>query len=149
MPDLTAIGQGLSALKAASDLVKILVGLRDSSKLQENTVELNSKILAVQSALADAQLEQTALVQTIARLEKELARYETWDAEKKRYKLTEVVPGALVYVLQPESATGEPIHWICASCYQQGKKSILQGFNSATFGWSHTCPSCKLEIRAG
>jgi hypothetical protein len=126
-----------------------MVGLRDSAKILENTVELNQKILSVQTALANAQAEQATLVQTISKLKKELARFETWKAEKHRYKLTEVASGVFTYVLQPETAAGEPSHWICASCYQKGKKSIPQGFNSTTFGWRHECPACKLKIETG
>jgi len=64
MVDLIAISQGLNALKGTSDLIKTIVGLRDSAKLLETTVELNQQILSVQKALADAQTEQATLVET-------------------------------------------------------------------------------------
>jgi len=66
--DLIAISQGLNALNAATQIAKAMLGLRDSAKLLENTVKLNSEILSVQTALANAQEEQTALVQTISDL---------------------------------------------------------------------------------
>ena len=68
MADLIAISQGLNALNAATQIAKAMLGLRDSAKLLENTVKLNSEILSVQTALANAQEEQTALVQTISDL---------------------------------------------------------------------------------
>jgi hypothetical protein len=71
MPDLIAISQGLNAVKAATEIVKTIAGLRDSAKLLENTVELNQKILSVQTALADAQAEQATLLQTIREREEE------------------------------------------------------------------------------
>jgi hypothetical protein len=73
MPDLIAIGQGLNAAKALMDIAKTIVGLRDSGKLLEATVEFNQRLLSVQKALLDAQAEQAALVQTIGDLEKEIA----------------------------------------------------------------------------
>jgi seryl-tRNA synthetase len=149
MADMLAIAQGLNALKAMMDIGKAMVGLRDAAQILEKTVELNQKILSVQTALADAQAEQTTLVQTIGQLEEEIVRLKTWETEKKRYQLTEVAPRTFTYVLKPEMANGEPPHWICAACYQNGKISILQGKESHTFGWYHSCPSCSAEINTG
>ena len=62
MVDLLAITQGAMALKTAGDIAKTLVGLRDSAKLLEQSVELNRQILAAQQALVEAREEQAALV---------------------------------------------------------------------------------------
>jgi hypothetical protein len=127
MPDLIAIGQGLSALKAATETMKTIMGLRDGAKLLENTVELNQNILAAQSALLDAQQEQTALTETIQKLEEEIASIRTWDAEKQRYELTSLGnPGIFSYSIKEASRGAEPPHSICPDCYEDGKKSVLQ-----------------------
>jgi septal ring factor EnvC (AmiA/AmiB activator) len=150
MPDLIAISQGLNAVKAATEIVKTIAGLRDSAKLLENTVELNQKILSVQTALADAQAEQTTLIQTIRQLEEEIARLKAWDAEKERYELQRFDPGVFVYVLKPEAARGEPIHKLCAACYQNGKKSILQVTTEIRARRRvHQCPDCKTDFAFG
>jgi hypothetical protein len=44
MPDLFAISHALNALKATTDIVKTIAGLRDSAKLLESTVELDRLI---------------------------------------------------------------------------------------------------------
>jgi hypothetical protein len=127
MPDLIAISQGLGALKAATEIVKTIVGLRDSSKILENTVELNTKILSAQQALADAQAEQTTLIETIRQLEEEIARLKAWnDGEKQKYELKSLGGGSIAYALKEEAKGTEPMHWICAQCYDDGKRSILQ-----------------------
>jgi len=46
---------------------KTMLGLRDSAKVLEATVEFNQQLLSVQRALLDAQAEQTTLIQTIGR----------------------------------------------------------------------------------
>ena len=46
MPDLIYIGQGLNAVKALTDIAKTMVGLRDSAKLLETTVEFNQQFLS-------------------------------------------------------------------------------------------------------
>jgi len=87
MPDLIAIGQGLHAVKALTDMGKTMLGLRDSAKVLEATVEFNQQLLSVQRALLDAQAEQTTLIQTIGALEKEVAGLTAWNAEKEKYEL--------------------------------------------------------------
>jgi hypothetical protein len=126
MPDLLAIAQGLNAVKATTDIIKAMVGLRDASQILEKTVELNQKILTVQTALADAQAEQTTLVQTIRDLKEEFTRLKAWEAEKQNYELKQIGRGAFAYGLKPEAQGTEPPHWICAQCYDDGKRSILQ-----------------------
>jgi hypothetical protein len=110
MPDLIAISQGLNAVKAATEIVKTIAGLRDSANLLENTVELNQKILSVQTALADAQSEQASLIQRIGELEKEVTALKSWEAEKQRYELKRYDSGSLFYTLKEAEARGEPVH---------------------------------------
>ncbi|MGO8865518.1 MAG: hypothetical protein ACLQME_03350 [Alphaproteobacteria bacterium] len=152
MPDLIAIGQGLSALKAATEIVKTMMGLRDSAKILENTVELNHKILSAQTALADAQAEQTNLTKTIRELEEEIARLKSWEAEKQRYELKSLGWGIFAYMLKPAMRGTEPPHWVCARCYKKGEISIIQhgthqvGPATARRGWF--CPACHNMIDA-
>jgi translation initiation factor 2B subunit (eIF-2B alpha/beta/delta family) len=112
MPDLLAIGQGLSALKGALDILQTWMGLRDAAKIQETTVELNSKILAAQSALATAQETQTSLVDTLRSLEKEVARLKAWQGGKEDYELKDLGGGSTAYVLKEEKRETEPLHYL-------------------------------------
>jgi hypothetical protein len=107
-------------------IIKAMVGLRDAAQILEKTVELNQKILTVQTALADEQAEQTSLIQAIREREEETTHLKAWETEKQRYELKELRSGAFAYSLKEEAASGEPPHSICASCYERGQKSILQ-----------------------
>jgi hypothetical protein len=110
---------GLSAIKTAFDLAKGLKEIDDATRRNAAVIELQEKILAAQAA-------QTALLERVSDLEKEIARFETWEREKKRYKLTDFGGGTFAYLLTPEEENAEPPHRICATCYQKGEKSILQ-----------------------
>jgi Zn finger protein HypA/HybF involved in hydrogenase expression len=150
MPDLIAISQGFNAIKAMTEIMKTMIGLRDSAKLLENTVKLNSEILSVQTALANAQAEQTTLVQTVSQLEKEIARLKTWEAEKKRYQLKDVALAVFAYEAKATALDGEPLHWICAKCYQHRVISILQRRQDhhpleGQKTKAH-CPECKTDL---
>jgi hypothetical protein len=48
------------------------------------------------------------------------------DAQKKRYQLRGFGGGTFAYELKPSEANGEPIHGICPTCFENGKKHILQ-----------------------
>jgi hypothetical protein len=126
MPDLLAIAQGFNALRTAGQIAQTMIGLRDSAKLLEKTVELNREIAAAQTALFEAQSEQATLIKTIDQLEKEVAGLKAWDADKKRYQMEKLPPGVIVYTLKQDMAeSGEPVHSICPTCYHRGKKSPL------------------------
>jgi hypothetical protein len=105
---------GLSAIKTAFDIAKGLKDIDTAASRNAAVIELQEKILAAREA-------QTALLDRIGELEKEMARFETWEAEKKRYKLTDFGAGTFAYSLKPEEANGEPPHRICAACYQKNR----------------------------
>jgi hypothetical protein len=147
MPDLIAIGQGLNAAKALMDIAKTIVGLRDSGKLLEAKVEFSQQLFTVQKALLDAQAEQATLVQTIRDLEQKIASFEAWDAQKDKYELKEVAPGAFAYMLKPSSRAGQPPHWVCTQCYQHRKPSIMQYFGGLSDFMVYKCPECSAQFR--
>lgn len=149
MPDITAIAAALSSLKAAKDISQAMLGLRDAAAFQEKRLELQSKILDAQDAAFAAQQERVALLARVSDLENELADAKAWEAEKQRYELKSVQTGAFAYALKPEAQVTEPPHWLCATCYQKGHKSILQrGAAPHQRAWPWSCPSCKSVIYA-
>jgi hypothetical protein len=149
MPDMALISGAVASLKLAFDMTKTLGAIRDFSKLNETVIELQRLIMSAQSDALSAQSDQFSLLDRIRSLETEIAGLKAWDAEKKRYQLTEVAPRVFAYVLKPDAGGSEPSHWICAACYENGKKSILQGSDDVTFGWFHNCQTCKTEIKTG
>jgi DNA repair exonuclease SbcCD ATPase subunit len=147
MVDLLALAQGFQAIRSASEITQTLIGLRDSAKLLEKTVELNREIAAAQTALFGAQSEQASLVKTIDELEKEITRLKSWETEKKRYELKRYDPGVFFYVLKVAEAAGEPIHHLCTKCYQEDKKSIIHRTgNTMAREATHFCPKCRTEF---
>jgi hypothetical protein len=95
--DMTAIGGMMSSVKAAAEITKAMIGLRDAAMIQGKIIELNSVILSAQSSAFEANNTQSALLKQISDLEEKIAQLETWDAEKQRYQLTELSDGVLAY----------------------------------------------------
>lgn len=139
----------MSSLKGAKDIAETMIGLRDAAALQAKSIEFQSKILDAQSRAFAAQEERTSLVEQVREIEKEVARLKDWSSEKQRYELKELGNGTLAYAVKEAMRGSEPPHWICANCYEDGKKSLLQPetrFPGRTT--VYVCHGCSAELIA-
>ena len=144
--DLTWIGPLSTSLKTAADLTKTMVGIRDATMLQSKIIELQGVILSAQSSALSAQTTQFSLLDRVRELEKEMADLEAWNAEKEKYELEEVYPGTFAYALKKQAQASEPRHWLCATCYQDCKKSILNLMRVQRGAKIFRCGRCKNTI---
>jgi hypothetical protein len=112
------IMSGLGGLKAAFDLAKGLKDIDDATRRNAAVIELQEKILTAQQA-------QSALLERVSELEKQVASFEQWSAEKEKYELKEIHPHSFAYVIKENARGNEPSHLICAACYQVRKKIHL------------------------
>jgi hypothetical protein len=132
---------GLSAFKSALDIAKGLKDLSDATARNAAVIELQEKILTAQAAQAN-------LVERVRELEAEVASLKAWDADKERYELKEVAPGAVACLVKESMRGTEPAHWLCAQCYANGKKGFLQAHHQDLQFIYHRCQQCGGEIRA-
>ena len=146
MVDIAAIAGTISALKGVSDIAKAMVGLRDAEAIRSKVIELNNQILAAQQSAFTAREESAALVARIGELEKEVVRLKDWEADKKRYQLTNIGRGVVALSLKESISNGEPAHYICADCAAHGKKSYLQPQVSGPYYDKFKCGGCGFEI---
>jgi hypothetical protein len=146
--DMGSIAAAIGSLKTASDLAKAFIGVRDSTVIQGKVIELQSAILAAQSSALAAQSEQFTLLNKVLQLEEEVAKARAWDAEKQKYELKRIYPGIVAYALKPETGGAEPRHWLCANCFEQGRKSYLHVQNPLYAMHIYRCQLCssKFEI---
>jgi hypothetical protein len=149
MVDMSAIAGALSSFKAANDIAQAMIGLRDAAAFQSKLIEFQAKIIEANNSAFAAQEERSALLQKISDLEKQVAKLEAWETEKQRYELQELPPGVFVRVLKPSMAAGEPIHRLCAKCYEDGKKSILQSAGRVHGQETLNCHGCDARMVVG
>jgi Zn finger protein HypA/HybF involved in hydrogenase expression len=149
---LTDLGGALGALQTASNIVKTFAGLRSDNERSAKLVELTNQIVAAQTGAIQANAAQAKLINRVDELEKELMRFETWTAEKQRYELKEIAIGSFAYAVKKETQGSEPMHFICQTCYENGKKRILQIHHRPhvhaplSKRSNYICPECKAEI---
>jgi hypothetical protein len=133
---------GISSFKVMLDIVKGLKDLSTASAREAASVELLEKLVT-------AYHSQLALEQRMGDLEKEIAAFKDWETEKERYALTDYGSGTFAYALKPAMANGEPAHRICAHCYGQGHKTLLQFVMSTRSQERLHCARCKADIFLG
>jgi hypothetical protein len=132
MPDVAEIGAAIVSLKAAFELAKTLVGARDEAVIRQKVIELQGEILSAQASAVTAQSHQATLLQEVGDLKKEVADLRAWGAEKEKYKLVNLSErgfddgGAFAYGLKDQASSAEPEHYLCANCFNDDRKSILQ-----------------------
>jgi hypothetical protein len=149
MVDMAAIASAASALKTAIDIGRTALGLRDTASIRTKVTEMQGEISSALASAIAAQQDQIAILKHVGELEKEIADLKTWEAEKRRYSLRELPPGVFVRALKPEMAGGEPPHFICETCFQRGKKRILNSDEERNGIYHLKCHECDTTLRIG
>lgn len=136
----------LTSLKLAFDMTKAMKDIRDATVFQGEVFKLQRVIMEAQDSAIRAREAHSAQIDRVRELEAEVAGLKARDADKHRYELKNIAPGALAYMLKPEARGGEAPHWFCQACYDQGKKSLLQ--KSPMSKPIYACTACKTVVQA-
>lgn len=126
---------------AVKDISKSLVTLRDEEMIRSRVFELTTNLMELQQQLMTAQLEQMTLIKRIEELESELKKAQKQDDLTERYIRHRFETGHHAYVLRSEFQEGEPEHFLCSRCFENGLRITLQGKQVLK------CPHCKAGIR--
>jgi hypothetical protein len=149
MVDISAIAGAISALRGANDIAQAMIGLRDAAAFQTKLIEFQAKIIEANNKAFAAQDERAALLRQISDLEGEVGALKAERSKLQRYELKDYGAGSFAYQLKESEANGEPMHRVCATCYQQGHISILHfSHNSEGQDW-YDCKRCKSNQHFG
>lgn len=149
MVDMTAIGIALNSLKTATEIAQALIGIRDAEAFRGKALELQGVLVDANARVLAAQAAQAQCADRVHELERKLAKLEDWEREKERYELVEFPGGALAYAGKEAMRGMQPMHYLCANCIEDGKKSILQGHTNTLGIHMLTCRACGVEIERG
>jgi len=140
---IAEIGAAITSLNATLSIAKAMVGLRDAEAFRAKSIEMQGLILESLSKSIEAREAYSAQLDRIRALEKEVADLKDWGAEKQNYELKPIGNGSVACMLKPDKRGAEPPHWLCATCFEKGKKSHLQFSTRMAGGGSvFRCKGC-------
>lgn len=148
--DYQSITAAVTSLRLAGDIAKGLIHLNTMTEVQSKAIELNDRIIEAQHKIFEVNAAQSVLIEKVRELETQVARMRDWDTQKLRYRLAAPFPNCMVYALKKDMSEGQPAHYLCASCFQKGEASILQGrevrqSKEGRSNASYLCPNCRSE----
>jgi hypothetical protein len=137
------ISVGLTSLRAALDITKAMVSLRDAEAFRGKSIELQGLILESLGNAIEAREAYSTQLDRVRSLETDVANLKDWGAEKQNYELKPIGEGSVAYMLKPDKRGAEPPHWLCPNCYSKGQKSFLNATGANTGrGWIYKCTGC-------
>lgn len=137
------IAAAVTGIRAALDITKAMVGLRDAEAFRAKSIELQAVVLDAFEKAIEARETYSTQADRIRALEAEVTSLKSWDAEKAKYELKRIGDSSVAYMLKPEARGAEPPHWLCPNCYSKGQKSFLNptGAQSGR-NWIYRCSGC-------
>lgn len=139
------VGEAMTGLAIFKSLLDTASGLKD---IHDATVR-DQVAFTLQRQILEAQSAQFALVEEVGDLKVRLAKLENWETEKQRYQLEKLEPGIYMYGLKPGMDNGETQHKLCATCYNDGFKSILHSTGEGNGLRNWKCQKCGFEEHSG
>jgi DNA-directed RNA polymerase subunit RPC12/RpoP len=151
---ISEIAGVLSSFNALKNIIQAAIDLHDAQAFKAKVGEIYGVLLDAQSKMFSVNEERTTLIDRVRTLEEQITDFENWETERQRYELQSITSGSFAYVMKAAVQGNEPPHKICAKCYQDRKKSILQLDPSSGPARSlgkpdtYSCPRCGSKIIA-
>ncbi|WP_382157547.1 hypothetical protein [Hydrogenophaga sp. ANAO-22] len=137
---------GMTALKTALDLVKAGKGVIDQATMAAALYEIQKRLMETQGAALQAMEENTKLTRRVQELEAGMAVKEDWKAEVAKYERTKVAEGIVAFTEVGRSDRLNDAVKLCAHCFGEGFKSILQVQHEDMRQRSLNCPRCRSSL---
>ena len=147
MIEITDMTSAAQALRAISEIVSGIASSRKSSELRPQIEQLSQLVLTASHFAVASQTNEMELRTLVRKLEKELEELRDFRAEKNNYELQNLGGMALVYALKADISREQQRHWLCCNCWENDKKSLLQGHEFVRGDRIWKCPACNAEVR--
>ncbi|MCP2517424.1 hypothetical protein M5J07_20970 [Achromobacter mucicolens] len=146
MSALTAAGQAVGLIRAATETLDEAKIVSATNELNAQLIQLGAQVISMQKDGVQATERERAHLARVHELEDLVGKLQKQIGERERYELVEEYPGTFTLRLKEASRNGEPMHHLCPGCLDnKSVKSILQ-FNQRTKTIA-TCHECKTPYR--
>lgn len=142
----------IAALQASYAFLKDVAGFtlneRDRQKFATLQIDLTDKIIQAQSNILQVQDAITSKGVLLRALQERISDMESDKRERGRYQLAKLgtVGDFFAYKLRPASElperADEPEHFLCQTCFDAGKKSVLR-----VSKYTALCLLCKASVQ--
>ncbi len=140
----------MKSLNTAKELYTGIKTLVDQGELIANRKEaLYLLDLALQASAEAMELQHSnaLLKQEATELNAKFEKLAAWfQSEQPKYQLLALADNALVYTLKPDQQTAQPIHYLCANCFTNQQKSILQADGYVSVERKLSCHICNAYV---
>ena len=136
------ISAAMISVKTALSIAKSANELANYNELVTAISEINTKLMDATTVALASQEKQSALSNRVTELENQLREIENWEGKIEQYKLHQFPTGTFAYSLKSDCESGEPHHYLCATCVNERKPTILQ-----PTGISASCHVCNKHIQ--
>jgi hypothetical protein len=121
-----------------------MLNKRDEKLVASKVAEMNGLLGEALSKFVEAQKAQ---LDEITTLKAEIKKLRSREAEEQRYELKNVGRGVSAYMLKPAVRGTESPHWLCPTCFDNGKKSHLQfSVHAQGVGSVYRCAGCPAVV---
>jgi hypothetical protein len=141
--DISIIASTISSIKTSGEILKSLRELNKGVEVNEKIIALQTEILSLQGNFLQFQASYAELNQENQELKRKLIEKLEWEVEKTSYVLKNLEDDRFVY--EPIT-NGAVKHWLCVTCFEKRKKSILQKYNSGHTHDYYRCHECSYEM---
>ena len=140
------IQAAIESAKTLADIIKMSKELRESADLAAAVSEVNAKLLHVGGVALAGQEKQAQLTSRVQELEAEIVRLKDWSAEKVQYALVEFSTGMFTRIRNDSKEPLRSAHKLCNTCFDNGKKTLLQMQTGEARKRGLFCPACKTTL---
>ena len=139
---IAEIGSLISSSKTAYVIAKGIYSLKSDVDRNESISKIIDILVSVQTNALSVNAIAQKLQEEKRHLEQKIVEFEKWSETESQYELKEIATGVFVYCCKPTDKTSEPMHWLCANCYNKRQKSILQRRTHGPGGIHYICNTC-------
>lgn len=146
---LESVQFGLTAISCGLDIARGVQAISNEVAVNQAVIDIQRSLLDAQRGLQEAQARHLADEQRINELLRQIQALKEWGSEREKYELVAIRGGAFAYMLKRESAAEVPAHWLCTTCFDEGKKSIMQSHGDVRAGageQKYACNACKASF---